>query len=726
MTASGVERGLMLKCRRGQWLGLLAGLLFLAACASPRYSIDLLAELPLAVEEPADWPNGWLGEDALAPFCGGPWVKVKGRERRSLPGSPYLRFEVWQKVPLALELSGRTQGGGARVAVALNSRGLGSIDLGDEVGQFRFEIPAAALREGENQLFLRAARDCLWSEVRLRPSQAVVTTPEAPVGSMGLSLSSARHLALDLSGRSRVLRADEARRWSLPGAPPAQARLLVRVRSAQPPYDESWVLPAEQPVEVPLPDDLRRVLLTLMAVPEEEATLQGQLGLELVRPRIEARPRRDATPTSSPASPRVTSPQTAPNVVLYVIDTLRADHLSCYGYPRQTSPHLDALARDGVRFLDVTAQSSWTKAATASILTGLPPSIHGAVDFGDLLRPEVVTLGELLEPTHQTVAFTTNGFASGNFHLTQGFREFHLFGASAAQIHASVVSWLETADPGRPFFLYIHTMDPHLPYAPPKRFNRFTDSATVLSKADMERLIRSEDAATLTEAVALYDGEILANDDAFGLLMAEIKRRGLYEGTLVLVTSDHGEEFFEHGGYGHGRNLYQESVSVPWILKLPGQAGAGTVVEGAWQHLDMAPTILASVGISAPPSMQGIAYRPGLRPGSRDILTSLWLGSDGAPTEGVGTPWVRCDGLRQDSLTYLECRSQLDRDIPPRGLFDLASDPGQSRSLLNSGPVRLAHFRKRLARARPPSLPTTTDAPPETVNVNLRGLQYLE
>lgn len=711
------------------WLG---PLLWLACSPPERRTIDLFQALPTAVHEVSDWPRGSLGDPRLRPFCSGPWGEAVGdAERESLPGAPFLRFRLEQVLPLSLELSGRTAQGHHDVELRLNGRTLETLALGPLARQHRLVLPREALRQGENQLVLASSQVSLWGQVRLQPSawqHIPAPTDWDASGRVRLPFWWPLHLSLQLDGSRRVLEA-QVEPWKETGAAEGPSRLWVRVRSEQPLYDRNEWVPAGQPLHWELPSDLREVSLTLMAEPLEPPW-PGQRGLELrlpapspVEPTLTTAERHPEPPRTTTPTP---SPEVVPPVLIYVIDTLRADHLSCYGYARRTSPHLDALARDGIRFLDVTAQSSWTKASTATLLTGLLPQQHGALDYGDRLPPEIETLGERLQDSHRPVAFTTNGFASNAFDLLQGWEETHLALAPSLEVHQAVVRWLDDGPKDRPFFLYIHTIDPHLPYQPPTRFQQWsTPSAGVLHR-DMKALVQNFDSRKLQKAIDLYDAEIASNDHSLGLLIQELKDRGLYDAALIMVTSDHGEELFEHGGYGHGQTLYQEALRIPWILKLPRQQRAGTEVHGAWQHLDMAPTLLYHLGREVPDVMRGFAYGSAPELPTRDILTHLFLGPDAEQFQKKKNLVFSLQGLRQEDKIYIECRAHTHRDLPHQALFDLSSDPSQQRDLSEARGVLRGQMRRRLterssewSRAAAPATPA-----PDTERA-LRSLQYL-
>lgn len=331
------------------------------------------------------------------------------------------------------------------------------------------------------------------------------------------------------------------------------------------------------------------------------------------------------------------APAGAPNVLLLMVDTLRADHLSCYDPSHVQTPHMDRLARDGIRYAKTFAQASWTRPSVATILTGLYPSSHGAVHKADLLPDRVDTLAEQLQRGgYRTMGFANNANVSQAFNFQQGFDEYDylapafFFGASesAAQltlysglrlvrerffarrvdvhnyyqpaevVTAEVKRWLAARPPGDPpFFLFVHYMDPHDPYM-----------AHPFNGEGLARVANPNPPTALAEKLhQLYSGEVAYLDEYLGALFADLEARGLYQRTLIILTGDHGEEFQDHGGWWHGTTLYDEQIHVPLLVKPPGESTGGRVVDELATSLDIAPTVLAAAGLPVPDTLQGHA-----------------------------------------------------------------------------------------------------------------------
>ena len=373
-------------------------------------------------------------------------------------------------------------------------------------------------------------------------------------------------------------------------------------------------------------------------------------------------------------SPRSTASGEAnpPNVLVYLVDTLRADRLSCYGHERETSPHLDALAADGVLFEHVVAQAPWTKPSVASVFTGLLQSFHGAgKDYS--LSPAAETLAEVLHDAGlHTAAFVANPYVYlSGLQFEQGFSEFHAVqppgrAPLAGDVTDAALNWLDRHG-DRPFFLYLHTLDPHEPYDPPPatRGAFGSDRSGPLSPdqtfAKTLRRGGPIDAEGVQWLLDLYDEEILYNDQQFGRLIAGLKERGIYENTTIVFLSDHGELFSEHGNYGHGVALWQELLHVPLVIKeARTDRQRGLRITERVDTLGLLPTLACQVGASWDSSrVQGEDLTPRLR--------------------GEGGPGLDCIAENEpDQVAFVRDDWKLLQDgpdeSPARSLFHLKSD----------------------------------------------------
>jgi arylsulfatase A-like enzyme/uncharacterized membrane protein YbhN (UPF0104 family) len=338
---------------------------------------------------------------------------------------------------------------------------------------------------------------------------------------------------------------------------------------------------------------------------------------------------------SASSEPRPAAPAEAGNVLFIVVDTLRADHLPLWGYAAGKTPQLDAFARDAIRFEHAFANASWTRPSFASLMSGRYPSSHQTIHKNDSLPDGLVTVAEAMRAGgYTTYGVVTNYNVAPFFNFHQGFDEYHylepdfVLGANdtaaklllvqslrqrieaqrarrgqvapgsayqdATKVNAELFRFWESR-PQAPWFVFAAYMDPHDPYFPhPYDGTGYSRAANA-----------TPDASEAPRLRALYDGEIAFWDERFGELIADLKRRGLYDDTTIVVTADHGEEFMDHGGYWHGTTLYDEQLHVPLLLKLPRAERGGTVVSHWVELIDISPSLLRENGIQPPNQMQG-------------------------------------------------------------------------------------------------------------------------
>ena len=306
-----------------------------------------------------------------------------------------------------------------------------------------------------------------------------------------------------------------------------------------------------------------------------------------------------------------------PDILFYVVDTLRSDHLHCYGYARGTSPNIDQFAKENSLFLNAYSNDSWTRPSAATILTGLYPKHHKTTHRDDKLPSDVVTIAEYLKDQgYFTAGFIANGNLSHVFGFDQGFdvfqEHFNLEENNplkqvvlSGQINKNTFKFLDqyiTRKQRKPLFLLVWTVDPHEPYAPPnsvkKMFdiNKYEPIDTYVTNLVYKLRVGTikPTPSQLLYIKTRYDQEIFFNDASFGALIDKYKKLNLYRNSLIVFTGDHGEEFEDHKGAGHGRTLYNELVKIPLIIKSP-QIPQGVHTELV-QHMDIFPTTLAALG----------------------------------------------------------------------------------------------------------------------------------
>lgn len=408
-------------------------------------------------------------------------------------------------------------------------------------------------------------------------------------------------------------------------------------------------------------------------------------------------------------------------VILISIDTLRMDHLGCYGYERPTSPALDrTLCRDGVVFEQAIATAPSTLASHASMLTGLLPARH-AGSFGDkrAVLPEIETLAEALSKAgYATASFNNGGQVGALWGLAQGFDVYQsLREDRLSAVMEPALDWLAsnvTDDDGGEVFLFLHTYETHHPYTPAGRDLEAVGAAPYegqlgpgVGTRELRRINRGH--LTLDDAderfvVAAYDAEIHAMDRALGEFLEKLQEAGLYDRSLIIFTSDHGEEFGEHGWMGwHSHSLYDELLRVPLIVKLPGNRHAGLRVPQQVRLTDLMPTVLDRVGLDV----------PGLLDGS-SLLDLI----EGDP-EGRRWAISQMDGRHSSSIRTADWKLWNDR------LFNLQQDPGEIRDVAAQHQDVAEALEKRRAQALEDAAEgREVELPPEEIE-RLKALGYL-
>jgi arylsulfatase A-like enzyme len=393
----------------------------------------------------------------------------------------------------------------------------------------------------------------------------------------------------------------------------------------------------------------------------------------------------------------------APLAIVYLVDTLRADHTSVYGYERPTTPELQAFASDAVTFDAAVAHASWTKPSVASLFTSQLPGHHLTVQLRDPLAPGQITLAEMLQARGvSTGAVIANSviFADGN-HFEQGFDGFHGLHDASGQISKSVdadrvvdtaLAWLATRR-GLPSFLYIHTMDPHVPYEPPPPFDSRFGPAPTTEHPGVDPRTDYREPLDRERLVGQYDGEVAFGDREFGRFLRELRARGLYERALVLFTADHGEEFLDHGHWLHGRTLFDELIRVPLLLKLPGRAAAGRRIAEQVQLVDVLPTVLRHLELQVPPPpvVMGQPLQELIAGGVPERHAISEISHRGIVAHGVRT--------REDKYV---------RHFSPEAVeyyFDLVRDPGERENRIGEHRDRVREMSSRVeaAMARDPN-----------------------
>jgi arylsulfatase A-like enzyme len=389
------------------------------------------------------------------------------------------------------------------------------------------------------------------------------------------------------------------------------------------------------------------------------------------------------------------------NVVVVGIDTLRADHVGAYGYPRPTTPRIDAFAGDAVRFQTAVSQAPWTLPGFASMFTGLVPSVHGAgagrcsdVTVLDDTRDTLATA--LRAGGYETAAFVSNVWVGAEVGLARGF-DHHERQPFSEDAVTSAIAWLR--GPHRtPFFLFVHIMDPHQPWVPtPEDAKLFVDPGYHGRVGDwFAGQPKPEwDDADRRQVVALYDGEVRWADRLTGRVLDVLDELGLAKRTIVVVISDHGEELFDHGGLGHGQTLFDEQLLVPFLIRFPGARLRGPIARPV-RTMDLFPTVLEAVGQPVPAGLNGVSLMPLLRGGDvRKDYPKIDVALSEFPcfAEDVGTQSLRTP---REKLLFHPVSGGME-------LFDLAADPHETKNVAVERHPDVAALRGLMAEEASPA-----------------------
>jgi arylsulfatase A-like enzyme len=448
-----------------------------------------------------------------------------------------------------------------------------------------------------------------------------------------------------------------------------------------------------------------------------------------------------------------------PNVLLILIDTLRADHVSAYGYPRATTPTLDALAGEGVLFTHAFAQSSWTKPSTASLLTSTYPTMHQMNLDQSKLADSAVLLHEVMRAHgYETATLSGNPWITPEYGFDQGVDYFYsvyderfarvtllmmalrrvnrLFDPKATVYNlvkrrvqgelsttkrddllgAEAARWLARPRT-RPAFLYLHLMSPHHPYDPPPPFDRAfvknpqNPPVTVYPRKSFyfyqqgDRLPPEK----FDDMVGRYDGDILFVDTVLGKLMTRLRELQLLERTVVIVTSDHGEEFYDHENWGHGHTVYNELLRVPLLARFPAKLPRGSRIDEPVMSVDILPTILDLANVASSATFVGRSLVPLMEGGT-------WAHSPEAFSEllyryGQGRSLVQGEKKLIETIVGDDRRTLL---------YDLKVDPHETRNIRDGLP-ETATYERRLAEVRTWSEQHRLDTAEANVSDDMKG-----
>jgi arylsulfatase A-like enzyme len=384
------------------------------------------------------------------------------------------------------------------------------------------------------------------------------------------------------------------------------------------------------------------------------------------------------------------------NILIYLVDCLRPDHLPFFNYKKNVAPHMDKFSKDSIIFNKAFAQGSWTRPSVGALFTGLHPFAHRAITLKSGLASELTTLAEVLEKAgYYTIGVSSNAGIKQFFNFHQGFKFFkyhsNLDGGISDKLNEHAISELKKKR--TPFFLFLHTMDLHRPYRLKEEFHPSTPEGgsdkdrqivTVIKDGGMRYQV------DLKHVLAMYDAAIQQNDKSFGDLIEELKKLDLYDNTLIILTADHGEELYDHKKFAHGKTLYQEVINQLLVIKLPGKLMAGKVIQENIQTIDIFPTFLDLIGEPIPSYLFGKSLKnlifspPGFEsPFHDEIFTET--GKELRLKAVIDGNWklIRKTGIESDKPEKYE-------------LFNLKDDPSEKNNLFYRNPIASEYLKRRM------------------------------
>jgi arylsulfatase A-like enzyme len=381
-----------------------------------------------------------------------------------------------------------------------------------------------------------------------------------------------------------------------------------------------------------------------------------------------------------------TKPNPKPNIVLIVVDALRPDFLGCYGYDRPTSPNIDKLAARGILFETAIAHASWTKPSFATLLTSLYPFQHGVVDWESVMPDTVTTLPEVLRAHgYATMGIITMLGLTGEYQVIRGIDT--LFEAPKHELNAMETTAIADSlieNSKKPFFLLIHYHDAHWPYKPSTEYvdpvRREGDGNPF---ASLGVAYRSDSGIPTQDAIdrerLLYSACVRQADDGIGRLVESLRRAGLIESTVLVVTADHGEAFWEHKTRAHGFNLYDEAIRVPLIIHYPARFKKAARLSPQVGLVDVMPTVTELAGASDPAYREGLSLLRLVEPRRAEIAGGFF-------PRGVGISELdlrRVPGVK--SLRTLDWKLIVEPSTSMKELYSLNDDPGETINLWQNG-----------------------------------------
>ena len=585
-----------------------------------------------------------------------------------------------------------------KLSVFANEKPVTTVDVGKDRAAYDFTLPVATLSLGENRVRL-TFRNAAAIAGGKRSAAAIESIEIGPSKTAAATPAAARGLAnpaeVDLGGVKKVaLSTSEASRLSYYLQVPAKAKLALAYGSAQPGVTAHVRIARDGAAPTVLFEGAATARFTDGAW--DLAAFAGQAvridlisrggGIAWGEPRL-------LVPGSVPAP---TAKHTFEHVYVWMCDTLRADKVHVYNPKTNViTPNYDSFATDATRFAWAQVPGTWSLPSQASMLTGVYPNVHKATEHESKINAQLPITQEILKKAgFHTALFSSNGYVSSKWGFGRGFDENRNFVREnlpngADNLWATAKKWIMPGK-AKPQFVYLAVIEPHVIYNPKKEFlKKYWDKPytgpikPVLTGIQLGKIkqgtlkVNDTDKAYLE---ALHNAEITQSDTAFGVFLADLKAAGLYDTSAIIVISDHGDEFWDHGDVGHAQGPHQELVHVPFMIHAPGLLPAGRVIETEVEAMDLAPTVLELAGISVPDSMQG-----------QSVLATALDEVAHAPSASLTQNGTMSRGLKSGRYRMIHAG-------PGRiELYDEIEDPREHTELVGKRPIALRQMRDVLA-----------------------------
>jgi len=390
---------------------------------------------------------------------------------------------------------------------------------------------------------------------------------------------------------------------------------------------------------------------------------------------------------------RLAESKPAANVILITISTLRADHVSCLGYKRDTTPNFAAFSKENILFRNAFAASGWMMPAHGSILTSLYPGVHGATHIDNNMPDKYYTLPEILRDNgYYCVGFCCNPRLSGQYGFAQGFDLYDDYSVSIMLsslafgneeaidinkcrtnhfINDAAIRWLRN-NTHQPFFMFVHYYDNHWDYLPPAPFDKLYDpnyqgsiDGTDIAREPLFSNRPSD--RDVQHIIALYDGEVKQTDNDLSELLEALKDKGLLDNSVVIIAGDHGEQFYEHGHTSH-HGVYDELIHIPLAVSIPGTSAKGKIIDSFVSQVDILPTILDFLRIPVPDQCQGKSLKPLIEGRTKTVNDFIFAEYTG--------------GAAPDSYTVRSLRYKYYEENGESFAYDLVEDPNEQHRML--------------------------------------------